>query len=106
VPVEVVNRPSSGEGRTPGGMAGFAVDRVVSRRKGPEGAFEGEGVDDGPDPPGTPMLRLRNDMVVEIEGWTIFSANAELRFTAKKFCPIVKRILKPLQTEHRSTNIP
>lgn len=87
MPVEVVKRPSSGEGRRPGGTAGFAVGMGASRREGPNGAFEDiVGVFES-DPQDTPTFRLRKDMVAEIEGWRILGCKSRAQVHRQDILP-------------------
>jgi len=81
VPVEVVKRPSSGEGRTPGGMGGFVIEVGGSRSEGVEGVF-GDVGDAGPGPPERPMLRLRNDIVVG--NWRVFGVVLHCRASRRR----------------------
>lgn len=107
MPVEVVKRPSSGEGRTPGGMAGFVVGVGASRREGPDGAFEDVvGIFES-DPPDTPTFRLRKDMLAGIEWWKRLGCKRRAHVYRQDILPdLFGRIFQARQTEYCSNNEP
>jgi len=65
VPVEVVGRPSRGEGRDPGAWAGRGCEAVGKGCRGPE-----EG-------PAMPILRLRKD--IERSEWAVRAVREDRR---------------------------